>query len=433
MIVWSQSMARGLIGTVRSEPDSRLTRVSFPAIAVRNSRLVRGRGSRKAHAMRFACRMLNLLKLAAVVAAAAFPLGAAEAGADRLSLAVEALTRLEGVDLNANAALKGRVLQVLDKTRGTPGFVKLVQHFKLPDQNAGLLEVAVAQPSGESGVEAMRLVVANGGAALVRQSLEGTNAPAATRTAEALGNTGDKQAVGLLLPVLSDSARDVALRKQAVRSLARTSEGAGELLKLAKEEKLADDLKFTASAELNAVRWPEIKAGAAKIFPPAQGQNSAPLPPLSELVKMKGDPANGARIFTNASPGCANCHVVNGRGVELGPNLSEIGTKLGKDALIESILEPSSGVSFGYEAWNFTLKNGDEVYGLIASETADEVAVKSIGGIITRLKKSDLESRQQSKLSIMPAGLQAAMTPQELVDLVEYLADLKKAGAATLP
>jgi putative heme-binding domain-containing protein len=225
-------------------------------------------------------------------------------------------------------------------------------------------------------------------------------------------------------------AIDFALRKQAVRSLARTSENAGELLKLAREEKLAGDLKFTASAALNVVRWPEIKAEAAKLLPPAQGQNSAPLPPLSDLLKMKGDPANGERIFTNASPGCANCHVVNGRGVELGPNLSEVGAKLGKDALIESVLEPSSGVSFGYEAWNFTLKNGDEVYGLLASETADEVAVKNIGGIITRLKKTDLASRQQSKLSIMPAGLQAAMTAQELVDLIEYLATLKKAGAA---
>ena len=55
--------------------------------------------------------------------------------------------------------------------------------------------------------------------------------------------------------------------------------------------------------------------------------------------------------------------------------------------------------------------------------------MKNIGGIITRLKKGDLASRQQSKLSIMPAGLQAAMTAQELVDLIEYLATLKKALA----
>jgi putative heme-binding domain-containing protein len=118
--------------------------------------------------------------------------------------------------------------------------------------------------------------------------------------------------------------------------------------------------------------------------------------------------------------------VVRGRGTELGPNLSEIGTKLGKDALYEAILDPSRGISFGFEAVTVTLKNGDEAYGLFASETADEVVVKGVGGIVTRIKKAEIASRQVSKLSLMPAGLQAAMTAQELVDLVEYLSSLKK-------
>jgi len=83
-------------------------------------------------------------------------------------------------------------------------------------------------------------------------------------------------------------------------------------------------------------------------------------------------------------------------------------------------------VSFGFEAWNITLKNGDELYGLLASETPDELAVKAVGGIVTRVRKSEIASRQQSRLSIMPAGLQQGLTPQELVDLVEYLASLKK-------
>src|SRR6185503_7702917 len=112
--------------------------------------------------------MLALMLLA--LAAPAFLLAAAEAEADRVALAVEALTRLEGVDLHANPTLKARILQVLEKTRGTPSFVKLVQHFKLPDQNAGLLEAAMAQPANESGVEAMRLVLAGGGIPLMRQA-----------------------------------------------------------------------------------------------------------------------------------------------------------------------------------------------------------------------------------------------------------------------
>jgi len=393
-----------------------------------NSFLVRASAFSKVIPMIFDRAVMKSLLVSALLALVCFRAPAADAAADaeKTALAVEALGRLQGVDINANPKLKDAVMRVLEKTRGTANFVKLVQQFKLTGQNAGLLEVAIAQPSGESGVEAMRLLLASGDMAVVQAALDGTNAVAAAKTAEALGNTAEKQAVKFLLPVLADGKRDVALRKQTVRSLAKTSDGASEVLKLAKDEKLGDDVKFTASTELNAVRWPEIKADAAKVLPPLQGQNAAPLPPVSELVKRKGDAANGAKIYAQASPGCANCHVVNGRGIELGPNLSEIGTKLGKDALIEAILEPSAGVSFGFEAWNFTLKNGDEAYGLIASETADEVAVKAVGGIITQLKKSEIESRQQSKLSIMPSGLQAAMTTQELVDLLEYLVSLKK-------
>lgn len=372
-------------------------------------------------------RVLAMASLFALAEGGAERLLAADAAdADKTALAVEALSRLQGVDINANPKLKESVLKVLEKTRGTANFVKLVQQFQLTDQNAGLLEVAIAQPAAESGVEAMRLLLASGEVAAIESALAGTNVVAATKTAEALGNTGENRITKLLLPVVAEPKRDLAVRKQALRSLARTSEGASELLKLAEADKLPDDLKFTASTELNAVRWPEIKTAAAKILPPMEGQNATPLPPVAELLKLKGDIANGARIFTNASPGCANCHVVNGRGTELGPNLSEIGTKLGKDALLESILDPSSGISFGFEAFNFVLKNGDEAYGLIASETADEVAVKAVGGIVTKLKKSEIDSRQQSKLSIMPAGLQAAMTPQELMDLIEYLASLKK-------
>src|SRR6185503_3667065 len=125
-----------------------------------------------------------------------------------------------------------------------------------------------------------------------------------------------------------------------------------------------------------------------------------PLPPLEQLLTMKGDARNGARLYTNANPGCASCHVVRGHGTELGPDLSEIGTKLGKDALYEAILEPSAGISFGYEAFNITLKNGDELYGLVASDSAEEVVVKAVGGLMTTVKKADIVSRQPSKLSI---------------------------------
>jgi putative heme-binding domain-containing protein len=150
------------------------------------------------------------------------------------------------------------------------------------------------------------------------------------------------------------------------------------------------------------------------------------LPPISELIKMNGDAAKGATIYRRETVGCIKCHQVRGEGTDVGPNLSEIGTKLGKDALYEAILEPSAGISFGYEAWQVSLKNGDEVVGLISNETPEELALKGTTGIVTRYKKSDIASRTQQKLSLMPTNLQQTMTAQELVDLVEYLGSLKK-------
>jgi putative heme-binding domain-containing protein len=354
------------------------------------------------------------------------PLPAAADLDEKTALAVETLSRLPATDLETNPKLKETVLRVLERTRGTASFVKLVQQFHLQGQNAGLLDVVIAQPASESGLEALRLVLADGGRTLVEQQLTGTNIAAAVRLAEALGNLSEKQANPLLLPLVKGTQPDATLRRQAVRSLAKTHEGAQELLRAAQEETLANDLRFSAANELDQVRWPELKADAAKLFPSASTQNSQALPPLNELLKRQGNIANGARLFTNAIPGCSTCHVVHGQGTDLGPNLSEIGTKLGKDALYEAILEPSSGISFGFEAFNITLKSGDETYGLIASETADEITVKAAGGIISRIKKSDIVSRQVSKLSLMPSGLQAAMSAQELVDLVEYLANQKR-------
>ncbi|KAF0178398.1 MAG: Heme-binding protein [Limisphaerales bacterium] len=364
---------------------------------------------------------LCLLALAAAAVAVAQPIDPA-----KLNTMIEALTRLGPEAVNANPKLKEALGKVLAATRGTPQFVQLVEQFKLADQNAGLLEVSAKHPADEAGVTALRLVLASNGTAALSAALTGKDVSAATKLVEALGNTGAKQLPALLLPLVSDTTRDAALRKQSVRALARTQDGAAALLKLAREDKLPADLRFTATAELNAVRWPELKAEAAKLLPLPPGQGDKALPPVAELLAMKGDAKRGAEVFSRETVGCAKCHIVNGQGVDFGPALSEIGSKLPKDALLESILDPSAGISFGFEAWSVETKVGEEFFGLIVSETGEDVSVKTVGGAVTKVKKAELARRQQSKLSIMPAGLQQTITVQELADLLEYLATLKK-------
>ncbi|MGZ8900452.1 MAG: c-type cytochrome [Limisphaerales bacterium] len=342
---------------------------------------------------------------------------------DQTSVQIEALNRLKGADLEANAALKAAVLRILDKTRGTPQFVEIISDFSLKGHGPALLEYAIKYPNETSAIEAFRLALAENASSL-RTLLDSTNAVAVVQL---IANTQDKELQQHLKSLAQDTAKPLATRQAAVQMLARTEHGASFLLDLAKNEKLPSDLKLTASSELNLAPWPEIKKNALEILPLPQTKTSEPLPPISELVKRTGNLDRGREVFESQTAACSACHVVNGKGTDVGPQLSEIGTKLGKDALYQSILDPSSGISFGFEAYNIQLKNDDELFGIITSETADELTVKTQTGVINKVKKSEIVNRQKLATSLMPVGLQLTMTTQELVDLVEFLASLKKA------
>jgi putative membrane-bound dehydrogenase-like protein len=342
-------------------------------------------------------------------------------------VAVETLARLKDIDIAAHPEVKAALTESLASVRGTPEFVNLVQDFHLPDQNAGLIEVAVRHQAEESGVQAMRLVLASPDLTPLENEMRNTNS--AARLAEALGNTRDRRIVPVLLPLVDDQQIDPAARRQAVRSLARVQQGASQLLQLARDNKLPSDVKFTATMELNQVRWADLRALAAQVLPPPVSRNAQSLPPLPELLKMRGDISRGVGVFARPDVACITCHRINDKGADLGPALSEIGAKLGKDALYEAILDPSAGIAFGYEAWEITLKSGDDAIGIIKSDTEDELIIKDAKAIPIHIKKSDIVSRRQLKVSLMPADIQKAMSTQDLVDLVEYLSSLKKAAA----
>jgi putative heme-binding domain-containing protein len=165
-----------------------------------------------------------------------------------------------------------------------------------------------------------------------------------------------------------------------------------------------------------------------KLFPLPPTKNNQPLPPIPELAKLSGNAQKG-RVLFNTEATCAKCHIVNGFGKEVGPNLSEIGAKLGKHALHESILFPSAGISHNYETWAATLVNGTVVTGILVSQTADEVTLKNNEALVRTFKKSEIDEMTKQTISLMPADVQKLLTQQDLVDVVEYLTTLKKAEA----
>ena len=89
-------------------------------------------------------------------------------------------------------------------------------------------------------------------------------------------------------------------------------------------------------------------------------------------------------------------------------------------------MKPSEGISFGFDGYTFKLKNGSELTGYIASETADEISIKMIGGTTEKHKKTEIAGKTPIQQSLMPEGLAEGIGATQLENLVAYLSQLKK-------
>ena len=149
---------------------------------------------------------------------------------------------------------------------------------------------------------------------------------------------------------------------------------------------------------------------------------------MRQLCGVEATCGKGEIVFATVGT-CAKCHVVNGEGKDVGPNLSEIGAKLSRPAIYESILFPSAAISHNFAAYTVVLANGNVVTGLLVSRTADSIAVKGNDAITRTYKMSEVDEVKEQSVSLMPADLQKSMTADDLVNVVEYLTTLKPQNA----
>jgi metallo-beta-lactamase class B len=151
-------------------------------------------------------------------------------------------------------------------------------------------------------------------------------------------------------------------------------------------------------------------------------------------AKLPGDPAKGAAVYKGL--GCAGCHIINGQGGNLGPDLSDIGFLRGAPYLKQAIVDPSAALPKGvmqipargyaeYLPLRIVTKKGDEVRGIRVNEDAFTIQVRDQAGKFYSLRKADLEllEKQMGK-SLMPSFANRLTAP-ELDDLVAYLASLR--------
>ena len=254
---------------------------------------------------------------------------------------------------------------------------------------------------------------------------KGSSHPAAEAAIRTLPKLGDAR--HRLMDLISGQDLPLGLRREALRTFAIQEGGARRVIAMAREGKLADDLKTEASTLLASHRDARVRHEAEAVLPLPKAASGRPLPPLQELLRRDGKAEDGRTVFfREGATSCAGCHRVQGRGRWIGPDLSTIGTKYGKDELLRSILNPSAAIGYNYRSAVVSLSDGRVVTGLAVEDAPDRLVLKTAEGQRIVVKPSEIEDRKNSDVSLMPEGLAQSMTDAELVDLLAFLSTLKQ-------
>lgn len=146
-------------------------------------------------------------------------------------------------------------------------------------------------------------------------------------------------------------------------------------------------------------------------------------PDISALLNRTGVADRGrALFFASSGPQCQTCHIIRGEGRALGPELSAIGKKYPKADLLKHILEPSLLIDPLFATWTADLADGESHTGCLMEQTPERVILKDAAGLLHTLPRVKIQQLTKSGSSLMPEGLLAQSTAEEVADLLEFLA-----------
>jgi putative heme-binding domain-containing protein len=206
-------------------------------------------------------------------------------------------------------------------------------------------------------------------------------------------------------------------------SLANSPSGTEELLAAVEQKKVAPSVLLSTSVQsriLNHQRENFRRRYAALThgLPPADVR-------LADLVRQRlarFEPARakveiGAKLFVQH---CASCHQLNHQGTKIGPQLDGVGIR-GPERLLEDILDPNRNVDPTFRATILVLKDGRTLTGLLLREEGNLIVVADAQGKEQKIDAMEIEARQLSAQSPMPANFDTQLSDLELQHLLAYL------------
>lgn len=275
-----------------------------------------------------------------------------------------------------------------------------------------------------SRVEALRSLESLSAEGLVdaaRQAMSDPGAPVRSEALRILSRLSPAEAIPGLTEVLR--AGDLEARQQAFATLGSMEAPEADPILVAWLDQLLEgkaepsihlDLIEAARARSNDEIRKRLDEHEATLA------SDDPLAPF-RLAMMGGNVERGVEIFREKTAvSCLRCHKVDGKGGEVGPDLTGIGAKKDREYLLRSIVLPSAEIAEGFETVVVALADGQVLSGVSKGIEDGMLRLMTPEGELKLVPESEIEERATGA-SAMPQDLIQQLSLSELRDLIEFL------------
>jgi putative heme-binding domain-containing protein len=183
-----------------------------------------------------------------------------------------------------------------------------------------------------------------------------------------------------------------------------------------------------ATARQAAIRWgtgqadPQVRDLFLRFVPEEdRPQRLGPDIRAADLLAVEGDAERGRQLYATAAIGCRTCHRIGSDGGEVGPALTDVGRRLTRAQLLESLLDPSRTIDPKHATWYLETTDGLVHTGLLQERSDERIVVRDAQGRDHAVARGDIEVFVQQPQSLMPTQLLRDLTAQEAADLLAYL------------
>jgi putative membrane-bound dehydrogenase-like protein len=317
-----------------------------------------------------------------------------------------------------NPSFKALLPNVLSQLSNKTDYLEIVEKYNLTDQKQNLEKLLLSENDPKIYKKVAGILTSMFGVTILKNVVKekGLSLNQKAEKIKRLGNVGGEFISKQLILIFQNKNLPIELRRAATLAMENYSSDV-ILWRLMTINKFPMELLPEAKVVLSKTFHNDLKVAFEQKYPVnkvnIKNENL-------DFLESKADLKKGEVLFTTY---CASCHKVNSKGVDFGPGLSNIGSKLPKGAIYNAIVNPSKGINFGYEATLLTMKDGSQIQGIVTSKNASQIMIKYPGSAeLQKIPAANVVKSEILAASIMPAF---SLQKKEYVDLISYLAGLK--------